>query len=74
MSDNETKLKPCPFCGKPPFVAKAQYIGQVRDDLPPDGIGVQIYCGNKNCDLWPSTREEATFEKAAAVWNRRAGA
>lgn len=72
MGDAKIELKPCPFCGMLPKVHKSQYIGQEREDLPLDGWGWRIWCANNDCDLWPSTREEATLEKAAAKWNRRA--
>lgn len=56
---SEEKLKPCPFCGKEPYVGKTGYAGCVNGDTYMDDK--RIY------DTCPITGEAMTKEQ----WNSR---
>jgi Lar family restriction alleviation protein len=60
---SETKLKPCPFCGKQVLVHK--YYSEM------DGIRYSVRCMNDKC-LSIATDEYREERKAAFAWNRRA--
>lgn len=56
---SETKLKPCPFCGRPdPECDADRYVS----------VGQSITCCNPDCgvQMW-----DTTAESAARAWNRR---
>ena len=58
------KLKPCPFCG-----GKAELMSYTL-------FGRQVWfvtCGGMGCDVVPETADRYTPQKAAEVWNKRAG-
>ena len=55
-----SKLKPCPFCGKQP------YIKHLFDDV------IWVECRNSDCQVIPTTRHKKTKKEAIEAWNRRA--
>ena len=55
----ETKLLPCPFCGKYPLIQK-------------DGSEWKVECIGEGCECLPSTWLYDTKEGAIVAWNRRA--
>lgn len=75
MSDDETTLLPCPFCGSDAHLSGLGYCG------PADCYDVQVVCDR--CDAQTATlivdqslpdvaaQEAQVSAKAAASWNRR---
>ena len=58
------ELKPCPFCG-----GKAK----LRETTYGDNIDAYVvYCTNRECEVWPSTRYRRFRSEAIEAWNRRA--
>jgi len=56
----EPKLKPCPFCGKLPYL-----IYDVHNGI------FEIGCNNRRCKVIVYTNEINEKQKAIAAWNKR---
>jgi hypothetical protein len=57
------KLKPCPWCGKAPFVPDSVYESTDCDWM--------VSCEDDDCPVGPSTDWYPTREQAIAEWNNR---
>jgi len=70
----ETKLKPCPFCGKEPTTTVKVYKGISSSEIKYSveceycGIGIGAYI--TTCDSFNNA--QSAMNKAIADWNRRA--
>ena len=60
----ETKLLPCPFCGKKGI---KQFI-KVR----PEGVKCWVQCYNDSCPICPETDSFQSEQEAIEAWNKRA--
>ena len=61
-----TKLKPCPFCGKKPYL-----LARDHEDFPHPWYMVICDYGQGGCGAESAWCVSA--EKATEMWNRRAG-
>lgn len=59
-----TDLKPCPFCGKMPYIFTGVLIKE-------DAVIYQVYCNNANCAMQPSTMFQPKKQMAIDEWNER---
>lgn len=59
--NEETQLKPCPFCG-----GRAEMAGHCN------GMSFTAGCANPDCPVGPVTPYLGDEQEAIAAWNRRA--
>lgn len=59
-----TDLKPCPSCGKMPYIFTGVLIKN-------DGAIYQVYCNNPECEMQPSTMFQPSKQMAIDEWNER---
>lgn len=64
---NETKLKPCPFCGSKPEI-KTKLIRIT----PEKEYAYKVVCDNIQCRMLSETELCLIKEDAINIWNRRA--
>lgn len=60
----ENKLKPCPFCGGKAKLRETTY-GNNCD-------AYVVWCGNRDCEVSPTTKYRRWRKEAIEAWNRRA--
>lgn len=58
------ELKPCPFCGGEAKLHQTTYGNNIAAYV--------VWCGNRNCDVSPTTRYRRFRKEAIEAWNRRA--
>lgn len=59
-----TDLKPCPICGKMPYIFTGVLIKK-------DAVIYRVYCNNTNCKMQPSTMFQPKKQMAIDEWNER---
>lgn len=63
---DEIKLKPCPFCGREPFLIRTVC-------LKSNAVSYHVFHGTAHCPISGiSTSNALTAEDAVEIWNRRA--
>ena len=68
MSEDNIKLKPCPFCG-----SEAKFIKQSTTIMSNDS-NIEMWdiaCGNWPCYLSDGADWHLTKKEVAKIWNRR---
>ena len=70
---SETKLKPCPFCGKEPTtkvkVCKGMIASEIKYSVECEYCGINIGAYITTCDSFDNA--QSAMNRAIEDWNRR---
>ncbi len=66
------KLKPCPFCGKPPLVRMVDLrCVAIANKIVSREVWYRACCVNVLCACQPQTKKFLSQREAIEAWNRR---